>query len=110
MLHRWESEDSHSAGDRALVHEQVAKAVALLKESTELGRLNNNHFARCTEEFARAKKLKGDAGLRALEKLQGEITHVITVDLPERVSVLDNFEKEGSNLNALISQQLESPK
>lgn len=108
MLHRWQPEDSHSVEERELVHEQVAIAVSMLKESTELGRLNNENFAQCVVDFGRAKKMRGDAKLQALEKLEREITHVISIDFPHRVSVLDNFEDEGRRLDVLIGQQLES--
>jgi hypothetical protein len=108
VLHKWTLSEPHSPDEKALVMAKVKEVVAVLDESTALGKQNNEEFAQCTEDLARASHLGGAERQRALERLQSEVDRIIAVELPKRSSILDTFEQKGQELIGLIRRLLSS--
>ncbi|MHB1209140.1 MAG: hypothetical protein ACYC1I_05475 [Acidimicrobiales bacterium] len=105
-LHRWETNGPHSKQDAEFVHEQVAKVVSILNESSERGKRNNENFAKCTEDLSATRRLKSDEKMAALLKLHDECLRVLREDLPQRSMTLDRYEKEVNALVAFINDRL----
>lgn len=104
MFRRAPSESLLSEEDHESLHEQVAKTTSFLRESTELGKQNTQDYERCAEELIRSKSMSTGEALSVLVKLQGEVAHVLNVEIPLRSSVLDDFDRETSNLNDLLGR------
>jgi hypothetical protein len=104
MFHRVPSKSILSKEDEESLHEQNTKTREFLREWTELGNQNTQDYARCAEELVRCRSMNADEALSALAKIQGEVTQILSVGLPQRSSVLANFERETGNLNDLLGR------
>jgi hypothetical protein len=105
-LHRWETNGPHSKHDVDFVDEQVAKVVSILNESSELGKRNNEDFARCMQDLSVARRLRFESKIAALQTLQVECSRVLVEDLPQRSATLDRYEKEVHTLVDFVNEQL----
>ena len=99
-LHRWGEHAPRPAAEVASIDERVAQVSAIFQESTELGRRNNEDFARCTNEFKVTRHLRSHEKLDALMRLRDECSRIVREDLPRRSLLLDRYERE---INALVS-------
>jgi hypothetical protein len=93
-----------SKEDGESLHEQNARTTRFLREWTELGNQNTQEYARCAEELVQSRSMNADEALPTLVRLQEEVTQILSVELPQRSSVLDNFERESGNLDDLLGR------
>ncbi|NNN09457.1 MAG: hypothetical protein HKL85_09740 [Acidimicrobiaceae bacterium] len=105
-LHRWGEHAPRPAAEVASIDERVAQVRVTFQESTELGRRNNEDFARCTNEFKVTRHLRSQEKLEALARLRDECSRVVREDLAKRALILDQYEQEIGELVSYIDEQL----
>jgi hypothetical protein len=105
-LHRWDANGPYSKRDADYVHEQVARVVSILNESSELGKRNNDKFAKCTEQLSAIRSDRSESKMTALLTFQDECARVLIDELPQRSKILDHYEREVHTLVDFINDRL----